>query len=198
MNIQEAQKLYKEGKTLQEIGDVFGVSYRTVGRRFRASGIKIRSKSEAATGRLNHFWKGGRYLNKNGYVYISIGPRKRIFEHRFVMEQHLGRCLKKSEMVHHRNGIVDDNRIENLKLLTARTHRNEHRISSWSRKYNSCIVCGTKKKKHAGKGMCTSCHQYAFTVNKRGYECEYQNGKRVFSDDHRKRLSDAATKRYQE
>ena len=47
-----------------------------------------------------------------------VGKSPYVFEHIIVMEQHLGRYLEPDESVHHRNGVPDDNRPENLELWT--------------------------------------------------------------------------------
>ena len=72
-------------------------------------------------------WKGGRLIDRNGYILIYKPNHPRIkknyvYEHRLVMEEYLGRYLYSWEQVHHINGIKDDNRIENLKLLPGNEH----------------------------------------------------------------------------
>ena len=71
---------------------------------------------------LNSNWKGGRSREKSGYVIVRVpdhpraGKHPYVFEHILVAEDMLGRYLVKGETVHHRNGVRNDNRPENLEL----------------------------------------------------------------------------------
>lgn len=58
--------------------------------------------------------------------YDADGRRHWKYEHRLVMERHLGRPLATHEVVHHRNGDKLDNRIENLEVVTHQEHNRHH------------------------------------------------------------------------
>jgi hypothetical protein len=76
-------------------------------------------------------WKGGKHKSKHGYIWVRITPdsffyngRRYILEHRLIMSEHLHRKLLPWEIVHHKNGVKNDNRLENLQLLGCRGKHN--------------------------------------------------------------------------
>jgi len=79
----------------------------------------------------------GRWIDAEGYVQIHLRNAKRkISEHRLVMERALCRKLQPGESVHHRNGIRSDNRFTNLELWTS-TQPSGQRASelvAWAKK----------------------------------------------------------------
>lgn len=71
----------------------------------------------------NHSWKGGIWKHHTGYVYVYSPEHpfrdkdNYVKRSRLVMESIVNRFLKRTEVVHHINGIKDDDRPENLRLF---------------------------------------------------------------------------------
>jgi len=91
-----------------------------------------RCRGKQERGKDAHAWKGGKIYCTGGYIAVLVLPdsqfasmRKNngyVPEHRLVMAKHLGRPLKKWEIVHHINGVRIDNRLENLIIVTNIQH----------------------------------------------------------------------------
>ena len=74
------------------------------------------------TGENNYAWKGGRHVDRHGYIHILIGPNQYRPEHQLVWEKVNGKPLPEGWIVHHINGIKDDNRLENLRAMPRAAH----------------------------------------------------------------------------
>ena len=143
-----------ENKSLTDISKLCGLSVSAVRSRLiryeiplrtRADGIRnARNKLGPNKGKNREFseeWKDnirksrlrwsqkhakGVRIDTNGYYEYTKGKYKGRLVHVVIMEQFIGRILREYEVVHHKNGIKTDNRIENLEIMTRSEHSSHH------------------------------------------------------------------------
>ena len=105
--------------------------------------------SATQNGSDSHRWKGEKKINYQGYVLIYkpkhpyCNKDRYIQEHRLIIEKHLGRYLHPFEVIHHKNRVKIDNRLENLEIITKSEHIKIHK-SNWFKKGNISWNKGNK------------------------------------------------------
>jgi len=112
------------------------VNGKPTNQRCRPCAARLAFNLPSQEGKPSFNFKGGRIRNADGYIFIYVraddffrpmaGKRNYVAKHRLVVAHSLGRCLQSWEIVHHKNGVKDDNRIENLELTTKGSHSIEH------------------------------------------------------------------------
>ncbi len=126
--MKELARLYwGEGMQASVIAAKMGVNTSAVFQAMRRFGIKRRGLSDSISGDKHYAWSGGRKLSK-GYVLIYCPEHRRatkegyVREHILIWEEANGKPLPNEWVVHHLNGIKDDNRPENLVAHTRASH----------------------------------------------------------------------------
>lgn len=127
MSQQERKRRYLRKKKIEK----YGIEY---------ADVDMRGKhGNHATGTQNGRWASDRRITDQGYVAVRVAlnhphgwgsPRLKNFryayEHHVIAMQILKRPLRDDEVVHHKNGQRNDNRPENLEILSRSSHAREH------------------------------------------------------------------------
>jgi hypothetical protein len=78
-------------------------------------------KTKHYFGKEHWNYKGG-YLSGVGYKILNVDGKKGVYEHRYLVEQSLGRKLESNEVVHHKDGNRANNSLDNLEVMTCQEH----------------------------------------------------------------------------
>lgn len=120
------------------------ISNTKLGKPSKRRGYRLSSetKQKISDAHKGHFVKPSRFgghkkKRSDGYVqiYNPTHPMANkdgyVMEHILIMEEAIGRYITRDEVVHHKNHKRDDNRIENLELMTFKSHARLHMKERW-------------------------------------------------------------------
>lgn len=125
---EEAERLLelcREGYRSFEISKKLNRSPKAIQKAFRRFGFPALHNVYPRRGCDNSQWKGGIHIGKNGYLYFRRPHHPHanhagyVLAHRLVVEEHLGRYLLPTEVVHHKDGNPANNDISNLEVFSS-------------------------------------------------------------------------------
>ncbi len=99
-------------------------------------------------------WWTDRKGYMSGRVWIN-GKHVFIRKHRWIMEQHIGRPLSKTEVVHHINEDKQDNRIENLEIIQFGNHSTNHNTTRIYKKGYKLNLTDEERKSRSERAKAT-------------------------------------------
>ena len=117
--------LCREGYRSFEIAKKLNKSPKAIQKAFRRFGFPVLHNVCPRCGRDNPQWKGGIHIGKDGYLYLRRPNHPHanhagyVFAHRLAVEEHLGRYLLPTEVVHHKDGNPANNDISNLEVFSS-------------------------------------------------------------------------------
>ncbi len=134
-------------------------------------GMKRPDVTRRLMGAGNPRWNGGKRICNNGYVAIRTKGHPYstkdgyVMEHRLVVEKSVGRYLNPEEKIHHKDGDVRNNSVENLELFSGHSqHMKKHHMQILGQKrrnkFKECKYCGRTNVVPSTIDTCHKCYQY--------------------------------------
>lgn len=154
-NIENIRQWINDGLNLQQMAERIGTTRHAVRRFLTKNSIPYQNHDRKGE-RNGNSWKGGRMIDKDGYVMIKNHDhpyRNRhnyVREHRLVMEQVLGRHLEPSEVVHHKDGNKQNNHPDNLELYSSNKQHLAETLAGQTPKWTPAgyaAMCAPKPRK---------------------------------------------------
>jgi hypothetical protein len=117
---------FKSASSIKTRLDKFGIKSRSPGEGLRS--VFLKGHRKPISGSQHPSWNGGEYTTTKGYLKVSRPNHPRatttgyVLKHILVWEEEHNRSLPSNFVVHHINGVKNDNRPENLLALKQQKH----------------------------------------------------------------------------
>ena len=157
-------KLRYEHSTNQELADIFpdksAVAIYKKARKLglsRDKNVAFKNRSLCQKGKKSSNWKGGRKKTSKGYIQVMSPNHPRadsggyVLEHILVFERETGISVPRGCCVHHLNGNKEDNRIENLCIMTVGAHTVMHHSGTKQNERTKALISSKAKERFSDK-----------------------------------------------